>query len=82
MTYWWFPRNHILADLWKSCKALFSLGPLERRDAYATLSLYLSFFSIARGSLGPVDASLNGKETVFDLRAQKEFWDEIKKGLV
>nr|GMD79755.1 uncharacterized protein LOC109185383 isoform X2 [Ipomoea batatas] len=75
-------RNHILADLWKSCKALFSLGPLERRDAYATLSLSLSFFSIARGSLGPVDASLNGKETVFDLRAQKEFWDEIKKGLV
>ncbi|XP_019190926.1 PREDICTED: uncharacterized protein LOC109185383 isoform X1 [Ipomoea nil] len=75
-------RNHILADLWKSCKALFSLGPLERRDAYSTLSLYLSFFSIARGSHGPEDASLNGKETMFDLRAQKEFWDEIKKGLV
>lgn len=65
-------------DLWKSCKALFSLGPLERRDAYATLSLYSSFFSITHGP----DVSLNGKETMFDLRAQKEFWDEIKKGLV
>ncbi|CAH9086609.1 unnamed protein product [Cuscuta europaea] len=72
-------RSHILADLWKSCKALFSLGHLERRDAYATLSLYLSFFPVTHEQK---DLYVHSNETVFDLRDQTEFWNEIKKGLV
>lgn len=65
--------------IWKCCKTLFSLGPLERRDAYTILSLYLSFFSCIDGC---ENADLGVGEEAFDLRAEKEFWGEIKKGLV
>lgn len=65
--------------IWKCCKLLFSLGSLERRDAYDILSLYLSFPS-------PIDehevVNVGGRDETFDLRADQEFWDEIKRGLV
>jgi len=52
---------------------LFELGSSERRDAYTVLSLCVSYFS------------KSGKcedDGAFDLRAEKEFWDEMKNGLV
>lgn len=72
-------RKRFLMKIWKCCKTLFSLGPLERRDAYTILSLYLSFFSCIDGC---ENADLGVGEEAFDLRAEKEFWGEIKKGLV
>ncbi|KAA8525977.1 hypothetical protein F0562_007922 [Nyssa sinensis] len=72
-------RMNLFMKIWKCCKILFSLGPLERRDAYGLLSLYLSFFSsideCEDGGMGEGDEG-------FDIRVEKEFWDEIKRGLV
>ncbi|KAK6146391.1 hypothetical protein DH2020_020260 [Rehmannia glutinosa] len=65
--------------IWKSCKLLFSMGSLERRDAYNVLSLYLSFSSPTDE---PEDVTVGGREETFDLRADQEFWDEIKRGLL
>ncbi|XP_070009091.1 uncharacterized protein [Nicotiana sylvestris] len=72
-------RRSILEKLWKSCKTLFSLGPLERRDAYSILSLYLSFFTNTDECQY---IYMSSTAEVFDLRAEKQFWDEMKKGLV
>ncbi|KAF3672281.1 hypothetical protein T459_00734 [Capsicum annuum] len=69
-------RKNILEKLWKSCKTLFYLGPLERRDAYAILSLYMSFFTYTD------EFHMSRTTEIFDLRAEKQFWDEMKKGLV
>ncbi|KAM7494028.1 hypothetical protein LguiB_028637 [Lonicera macranthoides] len=72
-------RVNFFMKIWKCCKTLFSLGPLERRDAYCVLSLYVSFFpSIDEYE----DVEVGGKIEAFDLRAEKEFWDEMKRGLV
>ncbi|WCJ25750.1 tRNA/rRNA methyltransferase (SpoU) family protein [Euphorbia peplus] len=72
-------RNLFFRKIWKCCKLLFSLGPLERRDAYCILSLYLSFFYCVEGSEN--SDSIDRAEE-FDVRDEKEFWDEIKRGLV
>lgn len=72
-------RRSILEKLWKSCKTMFSLGPLERRDAYSILSLYLSFFTYTDECQY---IYMSSTAEVFDLRAEKQFWDEMKKGLV
>ncbi|KAB5573980.1 hypothetical protein DKX38_001174 [Salix brachista] len=72
-------RNVFFRKIWKLCRSLFCLGHLERRDAYNVLSLYLSFFSSTEG-FGNADA--NAKAEEFDVRAEREFWDEIKRGLV
>ncbi|GAV91703.1 hypothetical protein CFOL_v3_35093, partial [Cephalotus follicularis] len=72
-------RNSFLVKIWKCCRTLFSLGPLERRDAYTVLSLYVSFLS--RGKKCQ-NADMKDKAEEFDLSAEKEFWDEIKRGLV
>ncbi|XP_050228591.1 uncharacterized protein LOC126677835 [Mercurialis annua] len=72
-------RNLFFRKLWKCCRSLFSQGPLERRDAYHVLSLFLSFFSYMEGCAN-ADASVRVEE--FDIRAERELWDEIKKGLV
>ncbi|XP_024987092.1 uncharacterized protein LOC112522227 isoform X1 [Cynara cardunculus var. scolymus] len=71
-------RKMFFAKIWKCCKNLFSMGPSERGDAYTVLSLYISNSSKSDGC---EDDSVNGDGT-FDLRAEKEFWDEMKKGLV
>lgn len=65
--------------IWKCCKTLFSLGTSERRDAYSVLSLYISFFPCIDGH---EDVEVGGKNDAFNLRAEKEFWDEMKRGLV
>lgn len=65
--------------IWKCCGTLFSLGPLERRDAYNVLSLYLSFFPCTEEC---EDADKSESMEEFDIRAETQFWDEIKKGLV
>ncbi|XP_058009472.1 uncharacterized protein LOC131168902 [Hevea brasiliensis] len=72
-------RNLFSRNIWKCCRSLFSLGPLERRDAYGALSLCLSFSSCME-QCEKADASVRAEE--FDMRAEKEFWDEIKRGLV
>ncbi|KAL3619436.1 hypothetical protein CASFOL_037006 [Castilleja foliolosa] len=69
-------RNDIFMKIWTCCKLLFSMGPLERRDAYNILSLYLCFSS-------PTDETGDGgRVETFDLRVDQEFWDEIKRGLL
>ncbi|CAL5436699.1 unnamed protein product [Camellia sinensis] len=72
-------RKHFFEKIWPCCRTLFSMGPLERRDSYNVLSLYFAFFSCTDGCDND-DAS--DREEGFDIRAEKEFWDEIKKGLV
>jgi len=52
---------------------------MERRDAYTVLSLYSSYSSCTEGSQNS-DKSDRGEE--FDIGAEKEFWGEIKRGLV
>lgn len=65
--------------IWKCCRTLFSLGHLERRDSYNLLSLYLSFFPCKEDC---EDADTSDIVEEFDIRDEKEFWDEIKRGLV
>ncbi|KAF3448239.1 hypothetical protein FNV43_RR08952 [Rhamnella rubrinervis] len=74
-----FSRNSFFLNIWKCCSTLFSLGPLERRDAYSVVSLYLSFFPCTE-ACGDADMSHEVEE--FDIRTKKNFWDEIKRGLV
>ncbi|KEH31617.1 putative tRNA (guanosine(18)-2'-O)-methyltransferase [Medicago truncatula] len=76
-----FSRVYFFMKIWNCCKTLFSMGPLERREAYNTLSLYFSF------SWPTEEYEMSDSDTVikaegFDIRAEKEFWDEIKTGLV
>ncbi|XP_071706129.1 uncharacterized protein [Rutidosis leptorrhynchoides] len=71
-------RKTFVARIWKCCKDLYSMGPTERRDAYTILSLYVSYFSKGDG----FDDDPTIGDVAFDLRAEKEFWDEMKKGLV
>ncbi|PWA72733.1 tRNA/rRNA methyltransferase (SpoU) family protein [Artemisia annua] len=71
-------RKTFITKIWKCCKSLFLMGPSEKRDAYTVLSLYISYFSKNDGC---DDEFLSGDE-IFDLRTEKEFWDEMKKGLV
>ncbi|GMH28826.1 hypothetical protein Nepgr_030669 [Nepenthes gracilis] len=72
-------RNGFLRQIWKCCKTLFALGPMERRDAYGIISLYLSYFSC--GDL-PEDANMDDRAEEFDIRAERELWEEIRRGLV
>nr|XP_011465219.1 PREDICTED: uncharacterized protein LOC101309934 [Fragaria vesca subsp. vesca] len=72
-------RNNFFMKVWKCCGTLFSLGTVERRDAFGVLSLYLSFFPFTEKTQ---DSDLSDKLECFDIRAETEFWDEIKSGLV
>ncbi|PIA40951.1 hypothetical protein AQUCO_02300016v1 [Aquilegia coerulea] len=72
-------RDSFSRNIWKCCQALFSLGPLERRDAYSVLSLYIS---ILYSKESHRDITLINGDEEFDIRAEQEFWEEIKKGLV
>ncbi|KGN55820.1 uncharacterized protein LOC101213211 isoform X2 [Cucumis sativus] len=72
-------RSCFLMKIWKCCKKLFSFGTLERRDAYRILSLYFCFFP-HNEELGGAGMCDDGEE--FDIKADKIFWDEIKRGLV
>lgn len=65
--------------IWKCCRTLFSLGTVERRDAFGVLSLYLSFFPFTEKN---GDSDTGDEVEHFDIRAETEFWDEIKRGLV
>ncbi|KAF5177829.1 tRNA/rRNA methyltransferase (SpoU) family protein [Thalictrum thalictroides] len=72
-------RDSFSRNIWKGCLALFTLGPLERRDAYSVLSLYI-YILYSKERRGDITL-INGVEE-FDIRAEQQFWDEIKKGLV
>ncbi|PRQ18401.1 putative tRNA (guanosine(18)-2'-O)-methyltransferase [Rosa chinensis] len=72
-------RNNFFMKIWKCCGTLFSLGTVERRDAFGILSLYLSFFPFTEES---GDTNMSDKVECFDIRAETKFWDEIKRGLV
>ncbi|KAL7150015.1 hypothetical protein ABFS83_05G079800 [Erythranthe nasuta] len=69
-------RKEFFMKIWNCCKLLFSLGSLERRDAYDILSLYLSSSSTDE----PEDVS--GREEINELKSDQGFWDEIKRGLL
>lgn len=71
-----FSRKFFFREIWSCCSMLLSHGPLERRDAYAILSLFFSF------TQGCEDVCLSDISEEFDIRQEKEFWDEMKKGLV
>lgn len=72
-------RNGFKKRIWEGCKKLFSVGSMERRDAYSVLSLCLSTGSWT----DETKSFVSEKDPVeFDLRSEQEFWDEIKKGLV
>ncbi|ANM67716.1 tRNA/rRNA methyltransferase (SpoU) family protein [Arabidopsis thaliana] len=72
-------RNGFIKRIWECCKKLFSVGSIERRDAYSVLSLCLSSGSWTDGT----ESFVSEKDAVqFDLRSEQEFWDEIKIGLV
>ncbi|XP_023635654.1 uncharacterized protein LOC17880577 isoform X1 [Capsella rubella] len=72
-------RNGFKKRIWECCKKLFSVGSMERRDAYSVLSLCLSTGSWA----DETESLVSQKDPVeFDFRSEHEFWDEIKKGLV
>ncbi|XP_029120003.1 uncharacterized protein [Elaeis guineensis] len=64
-------------EIWKCCISLFSLGHLERLDAYHVLSLYFSFCRMECE-----DVTVGNTDEEFDIRATEEFWKEIQKGLV
>lgn len=73
-------RNGFKKRIWECCKKLFSVGSIERRDAYSVLSLCLSSGSWTDET---TESFVSEKDPVeFDLRSEQEFWDEIKKGLV
>ncbi|KAL5551309.1 hypothetical protein UlMin_001485 [Ulmus minor] len=74
-----FSRNDFFMKIWKCCRTLFSLGPIERRDAYRVLSLYLSFLACTDEYR---DADPHKKVEGLGIKAEKEFWDEIRTGLV
>lgn len=65
--------------MWTCCGKLFFLGSLERRDAYSILSLYLSYFSCTETS---ENSDMSDGVEEFDIRSEKELWNEIKRGLV
>lgn len=72
-------RNGFKKRIWECCKKLFSVGSIERRDAYSVLSLCLSSDSRTDGT----ESYVSEKDDVeFDFRSEQEFWEEIKKGLV
>ncbi|KAI7736958.1 hypothetical protein M8C21_026691 [Ambrosia artemisiifolia] len=71
-------RKSFFAKIWKCCKNLFLMGPSERRDAYTILSLFISYSP--EGEVWEND-SVSG-DVMHGLRSEKEFWDEMKKGLV
>ncbi|KAL2233033.1 UNVERIFIED_CONTAM: hypothetical protein Sindi_1483300, partial [Sesamum indicum] len=52
---------------------------LTRRDAYDILSLYLS---ISLPTEQYEDSTVGGRAETFDLRADEDFWNEIKRGLL
>ncbi|KAK7330831.1 hypothetical protein VNO77_25035 [Canavalia gladiata] len=76
-----FSREYFFIKLWYCCRTLFSVGPLERREAYNILSLYFSFSWLTE-ECEDTDGDTIDKTEEFDIRAEKEFWDEIKMGLV
>ncbi|XP_047325070.1 uncharacterized protein LOC124928866 [Impatiens glandulifera] len=70
-------REYFFEKIWMCCRDLFPLGRIERADAYSVLSLYFSnFLNGYEGS----NAINKGKG--FDIRAETDFWSEIKRGLV
>lgn len=74
-------RAYFFIKMWSCCKTLFSIGPLERREGYNILSLYFSFSWLTE-EYEDADSDTVVKAEGFDIRAEKEFWDEIKMGLV
>ncbi|KAK7346778.1 hypothetical protein VNO80_21301 [Phaseolus coccineus] len=76
-----FSRDYLFIKIWSCCRTLFSIGPLERREAYNILSLYFSFSGSTEECAHDDRDTINITEE-FDIRAEKEFWNEIKIGLV
>ncbi|XP_020262865.1 uncharacterized protein LOC109838846 [Asparagus officinalis] len=72
-------RSCFAKKIWNVCISMFSLGHLERLDAYNVLSLYFSSFYMIKLKENTEGGSIC-KE--FDLRAEREFWKEIQRGLV
>ncbi|PUZ43320.1 hypothetical protein GQ55_9G652300 [Panicum hallii var. hallii] len=71
-------RFGFLECIWDSCISLFSLGCGERLDAYNILSLYFSTLKLGH------EVAVLGADKLqeFDLRNVREFWNQLRKGLV
>ncbi|KAJ0961816.1 hypothetical protein J5N97_029644 [Dioscorea zingiberensis] len=72
-------RVSFLKKIWTCCICLFSLGHEERIDAYNILSMCFSSFKFIEGSESVLEGELGEK---YDLSNEKEFWEEIRRGLV
>ncbi|KAG9452528.1 hypothetical protein H6P81_005432 [Aristolochia fimbriata] len=71
-----FSRDYFFKKIWKSCRSLFALGTRERQSAYSLLSLFLSFH------VEDCDETDKRGGEEFDIRAEMEFWEEIRRGLI
>ncbi|XP_039141325.1 uncharacterized protein LOC120278662 [Dioscorea cayenensis subsp. rotundata] len=72
-------RISFLKKIWACCVCLFSLGHEERIDAYNILSMCFSSFKVIDGCGSTSEGELSEK---YDLSNEKEFWKEIRRGLV
>lgn len=72
-------RAGFFLKIWECCETLFSLGSVERRDAYNILSLQLSV-SACYDCNDMTDNTIRGVQD-FEMRTKKEFWKQIKNGL-
>ncbi|KAJ3681791.1 hypothetical protein LUZ60_014364 [Juncus effusus] len=67
-------RSDFLKNAWEFCASLFTQGNIERLHAYNIISLFFTFFSKSDSS--------GDKSDVLYLTSKKEFWVEIRQGLV
>lgn len=74
-------RVLVMQKVWSCCKCLFSQGSLERRDAYTALSAFVEFMLSSFHDKLEVSGDKIGSNG-FDVRSEKEFWEELRAGLV
>lgn len=72
-------RVYFLRRIWDQCIALYSLGPLERRDVFNVLSLCAPLFSVNKDDRSMYQGDFMEE---FDVRKEESLWKMIRKGLV
>lgn len=70
-----------MQKVWSCCKCLFSQGSLQHRYAYTTLSAFVEFMLSSFHDKLEFSGDEIGSN-VFDVRSEKEFWEELRAGLV
>ncbi|KAH9305250.1 hypothetical protein KI387_009654, partial [Taxus chinensis] len=74
-------RLIVMQKVWSSCKSMFSQGSLKCCDGYAALSLVLKFMLPSVNDGGEHFEDTNTSK-MFDVRAEKDFWEYLRAGLV